>query len=161
MNLNLVKPNGNKYYINKEVIVRFVNVYITNEVIDENNVRYIWIEGDLGHSYKYNKKFNIESLLNNIFTLEFDDPKTIINKAKFIEIDEGNFPSISNEKYKFEIIDEEINKDDLIIEMYNLIVELKNENGEFKEKIKYIEKVVDSISEHFSNRERSRNYLYD
>jgi len=158
MNLNLVKLNDNKYYINKEVIVRFVNVYIANEVIDENNVRYIWIEGDLGYSYKYNKKFNIENLFNNIFTLEFDEPKTVINKAKFIGIDEDNFPGISNEKYKFEIIDEEINKDDLIVEMYNLIVELKNENGELREKIKYIEKVVDSISEHFSDRRNSYDY---
>jgi len=158
MNLNLVKLNDNKYYINKEVIVRFINVYITNEVIDENNVRYIWIEGDLGHFYEYNKKFNIESLFNNIFTLEFNDPKTVINKAKFIEIDEGNFPGISNEKYKFEIINEEINKDDLIVEMYNLIIELKSENEGLKKKLVSIEKTVNLISEHFSDKRNNYDY---
>jgi len=156
MKLELLKPNNNKYCINKEVIVRLNNVYITNEITDKNSIRYIWIEGDLGHSYKYNKKFNIESLLDNVFTLEFEDPKIIINKAKFIAVEDGGWTDI--EKYKFEIINEEINKDDLIVEMYNLIVELKNENGELREKLASIEKTVNLISEHFSDRKNSYDY---
>ena len=156
MKLKLLKQNDNKYCINKEVIVRLDSVYIANEVIDENNIRYIWIEGDLEHSYKYNKKYNIENLLNNVFTLEFDDPKIIINKAKFIAVEDGGWTDI--EKYKFEIINEEINKDDLIVEMYNLIVELKNENGELREKLASIEKTVNLISEHFSDRKNSYDY---
>jgi len=158
MKLKLLKQNDNKYCINKEVIVRLDSVYIANEVIDENNIRYIWIEGDLEHSYKYNKKYNIENLLNNVFTLEFDDPKIIINKAKFIAVEDGGWVGISNEKYKFKIINEEINKDDLIVEMYNLIVELKSENEGLKKKLVSIEKTVYLISEHFSDRRNNYDY---
>ena len=157
MKASLIKKNDNKYYITRDTEALFEDVEFVNEKVEDGK-RYIWIVGRLiDNHYFRKKKINLGKLVDNNFTLEFDEPFSKINEVKFIAIESNGW---NDESYKFEII-EEMDKLDLLTEMYNSIIELKKEIEELKDKSNNIEKMVDSIAEHFNCNSGRRSYYDD